>query len=100
MVPGLLLVGKGKFFASEQSDFTIKLYGVSSKKIVIQADNNEGYLKLLFEKLVSLHEASGVVPRVSEVHVRESDRFNKQTVCCCNCTCSSNVTRAEINRVN
>ena len=126
--------GETKVFRSEQSDFIIKWYGVSSKKIVIQVDNNESYLELLFEKLVSLHEESGAVPevttlnescagdalavktslnsfseaiqglqvlkpqdkisrKISEVHVRESDRFKKQTVYCCNCTC--NVTRAE-----
>ena len=132
--------GETKVFRSEESDFIIKWYGVSSKKIVIQVDNNESYLELLSEKLVSLHEESGAVPevatfnkscdgdalavktslnslseaiqglqvlkpqdkisrKISEVHVRESDRFNKQMVCYCNCTCSSNVTRAEFEGV-
>ena len=54
---------------------------------------------MLFQKLVGLYEVSAVVPRVSEVRARESDRFNKQTVCCCNCTFSNNVTKAEIEGV-
>ena len=55
--------------------------------------------------LISLNEAiqglqvlkplGKISSMISEVHVRESDRFNKQTVCCCNCSCSRNVIRAE-----
>ena len=37
--------------------------------------------------------------KISEIHVKESDRFNKQTVCCRNCTYCRNVTRAEFKGV-
>ena len=48
--------GEAKVFRSEQSDFVIKWYGVSSKKIVIQVDNEERYLELLFQSLVNTYE--------------------------------------------
>ena len=55
---------------------------------------NEG-----IQSLQVLKPLDKISSMISEVHVRESDRFNKQTVCCCNCSCSSNVTRAEFEGV-
>ena len=50
---------EAKVFRSEQSDFAIKWYGVTSEKIVIQADNEDRYLELLFRNMVSSHENNG-----------------------------------------
>jgi hypothetical protein len=47
--------GDAKVFRSEQSDFLIKWHGVSSKKIVIQVDNEECYLELLFQSLLNTY---------------------------------------------
>jgi ribonuclease HIII len=47
--------GEAKVFRSELSDFLIKWYGVSSKKIVIQVDNEERYLELLFQSLLNTY---------------------------------------------
>ena len=51
--------GEAKVFRSEQSDFAIKWYGVTSEKNVIQADNEDRYLELLFRNMVSSHENNG-----------------------------------------
>ena len=51
--------GDTKVFRAEQSDFAIKWYGVTSEKNVIQADNEDRYLELLFRNMVSSHENNG-----------------------------------------
>ncbi|CAB4032158.1 Hypothetical predicted protein, partial [Paramuricea clavata] len=120
--------GEAKVFRSEQSDFLIKWYGVSSKKIVIQVDNEERYLELLFQSLVNTYEidennempsevialndsctedaltdkiisntADKTTQSVHDVKSQDNDLKSKElAVCCCNCTCGSNVTKAEL----
>ena len=139
--------GEAKVFRSEQSDFLIKWYGVSSKKIVIQVDNEERYLELLFQSLVNTYEidennempsevialdnsctgdaladkiisntADEATQSVHDVKSQDNDlkskelavkstakvcanrneRLNGFKVCCCNCTCGSNVTKVEL----
>ena len=45
-----------KLFCGEESKFSIKWYGQRSRKLIIQADSDEHYLKLEFQKLAGTCE--------------------------------------------
>ena len=48
--------GDVKLFCDEESKFSIKWYGQRSRKLIIQADSDEHYLKLEFQKLAGTCE--------------------------------------------
>ncbi|CAB4005718.1 Hypothetical predicted protein [Paramuricea clavata] len=48
--------GDVKLFCDNESKFSIKWYGQRSRKLIIQTDSDEHYLKLEFQKLACTYE--------------------------------------------
>ena len=76
--------GDAKLFSAAEAGFVIKWFGIQSQKLVIQADNEENYLKKKFESLVNEYESNSVC----SVHNIDDNTAQANASKVCGCSCS------------
>jgi hypothetical protein len=84
--------GDVKLFCGEESKFSIKWYGQRSRKLIIQADSDEHYLKLEFQKLAGTCEDNNA----------DADdlRYVHGNVCNCTCSCARGIREFKVGNDN